>query len=119
MSISCSRSFEKINLKLDLKKGVNYKTKLIIEQEIAQKVMGQNQTIKQVISTTYSYKVFDVNPEGVMSIDITYIFVGFKKDGSMGHVDYDSQTHEGEVPLAASAFASLIGQTLSIKNELQ
>lgn len=106
---------EKLQLKINLKKGETYKIKMVVDQKISQTIMEMKQDMTQAIGIVFSCNVTDVGADGTMTIKGTYDSVSFKNDGPMGLIEYDSTKPPVEVPDMAKGFAALVGQGYSWK----
>ena len=83
------KTAEKIDLRLNLKKGQKFGMKLTVGQKISQTVDGQEQKINQnVIFGTIS-EVLAVD-SGIIALKATYSHIQTKMDGPMGLIEYDS-----------------------------
>ncbi|MHC4199999.1 MAG: DUF6263 family protein, partial [Planctomycetota bacterium] len=109
---SCSK---KLKLRLRLEKGKSYGVQTTVDQKIDQDMMGQKQSMTQVMSMGNTYKVTDVDGEGNASVDVTYTSVRYKQSGPMGLIDYDSKKPSGAVHPVARGFAGLVGQGFSME----
>ena len=109
---SCSK---KLKLRLRLQKGKSYSILMTMDQKIEQEILGQKQSMKQVIGMGYTFNVKDVDAEGNASVEVTYTSVRFKQTGPMGVIEYDSTKPAGTVHMAARGFAGLVGQGFSMK----
>ncbi|MFO7898326.1 MAG: DUF6263 family protein [Planctomycetota bacterium] len=110
---------KKVFLRLRLKRGQVYRVKTTMDQDITQKLPaqlgGQKQEIEQAMGMTYSFKVKDVDADGVMSCEVTYEAMQYKMKAPMMTVEYDSEDPPENVPMAARGFAAMVGQSFQAK----
>lgn len=99
---------DKIDLKLNLKKGDSFYMLVETNQDIAQTMMGQEMKQKQIMIMGYDYDVLDVLSNGNYKIQITYKRVAFKNESDYGSTSYDSSEPETESNPAAKSFKSLL-----------
>jgi hypothetical protein len=105
---------KKITLQLNLKEGSLYNLKTTTQQQIIQKIQGQEQEINQTIGAGYTFSVEEVDKYGVAKIKITYNSTFFKRDSLSGKVEYDSSKSPTEIPEEAKGFAALVGESFLI-----
>ena len=98
-----------VRLELKLEKGKTYYQKTMMDQKITQTIMDQQQTIEQSIGNGLKLDVLEVDGQGNMRIQYTYLWSRFKSTNPMLQQDYDS-SRKGPVPSGAEGFAALIGQ---------
>lgn len=106
---------QKINLRLDIKQGTKYKSRITADQKISQTIQNQQIEMDQTIIMEFSYDVIDVNKAGNMIVKITYDEIGYIIDGPMGKVAYKSWEDPDSVPLMAKGFVGLLGQSLTME----
>ena len=106
---------EKIQLQLNLQKGKSYSLRWTMDQEISQEPTGQKQDMTQVISMVYTFKVKEVDADGIVLVNLIHDSVLFKQDGPMGKIEYDSSNPPDVVPPMASGFADIVGQNVSMR----
>ena len=111
-SASCSK---KVKLRLRLEKGKSYGMLMTMDQKIGQEVLGQKQSVKQVIGMGYTFEVTDVDGKGNASVEVSHTSVRFEQIGPAGVIKYDSKKPSGTVHLAARGYAGLVGQGFSMK----
>ena len=110
----CSPAAAAVRLELKLNKGKTYYQKTITDQQIAQTMMGQEQKMEQGIGTGLKLQVLDVDTQGNMRIQYTYLWSRLKQINPMIQIDYDS-SRQSPVPAGAEAFAGLVGQSYIVK----
>lgn len=103
-----------VQLSLKLDKGKTYYRRVMIDQRIAQTMMGQEQAVNYDIGLGQKLEVLNVDGQGNMQIRHTYIWSRFKQSGPMGEVDYDSSQAAANTA-GAEAFAALVGQSCVIR----
>ncbi len=111
--VICAR--EKITLQLNLEQGSTYTMRVTTEQKISQTMHEQKFDMNQTIIVEYFYDVVELNEEGNAIVKMTYRKVGFNQDGPMGRIDYKSWEEPTTVPMAAKAFAALVGKSLTME----
>ncbi len=110
----CSDASAAVQLSLKLQKGKTYYQRVVIDQRVAQTVMGQEQAMDYIIGLGQKLDVLDVDGQGNMQVRHTYIWSRFKQSGPMGQADYDSSQPAAAVA-GAEGFAALVGQSYVIK----
>ena len=110
----CSPAEAAVKLELKLAKGKTYYQKTVTDQQIAQTMMGQEQKMEQGIGTGLKLQVLDVDAQGNMRIQYTYLWSRLKQVNPMVEIDYDS-SRQSPVPAGAEAFAGLVGQSYTVK----
>lgn len=111
----CGSGMAATQLQWKLAKGKTYYQKTVIEQQITQAVMGQEQKMEQGLGTGMKLQVLDVDAQGNMRIQYTYLWTKLRQVNPMAQVDYDSSRQSAAVPAGAEAFAALIGQSYTAK----
>jgi hypothetical protein len=107
----CSTAGAATQLQWKLAKGKTYYQKTVAEQQITQSMMGQEQKIEQSMGTGMKLQVLDVDAQGNMRIQYTYLWSRLKQVSPMAQVDYDSSKQSAIVPAGAEGFAALVGQS--------
>ena len=110
----CSPVAAAVKLELKLAKGKTYYQKTVTDQQITQTMMGQEQKMEQGIGTGLKLQVLDVDAQGNMRIQYTYLWSRLKQVNPMIQVDYDS-SRQSPVPAGAEAFAGLVGQSYIVR----
>jgi len=114
LTILCGSGAAATRLEWKLAKGKTYYQRTMIDQQIAQTVMGQEQKIEQNMGIGLKLQVLDVDAQGNMRIQYTYLWTRLKQVNPMAQVDYDSSV-KSPVPAGAEGFAALIGQSYTVK----
>ena len=109
----CGSGTAATRLEWKLGKGKTYYQRTVIDQ-ITQTMMGQEQKMEQAIGTGLKLQVLDVDAQGNMRIQYTFLWMRLKQDNPMGQVDYDS-SRQSPVPGGAEGFAALVGQSYTVK----
>jgi len=110
----CGSGTAATRLEWKLPKGKTYYQRTMFDQVITQTVMGQEQKMEQGIGTGLKLQVLDVDAQGNMRIQYTYLWSKLKQVNPMAQVDYDS-SRQAPIPAGAEACAALIGQSYTIK----
>ena len=117
-ALSCSDKISKKNAKLDLKlnleKGDQFKIKMSTDQTIIQNMNNIKQKIDQKIGLVYQIDVLKVDDNKVAELKITYKSGKFEMNGPI-KVNYDSEKSKGKVNPLAIGFASVIGKSFFLK----
>ena len=113
--VVCAEGAEKRNYELKLEKGKKYYFRMLTEQEISQTVMGQEQSMEQVIGMGMELDVNEVDANGAMWIDYKYGWAKFGHKGPMGEQVYDSSKKDSPVPPTAQGFVALLGEGFSLR----
>jgi hypothetical protein len=112
--VLCGSGAATTRLEWKLAKGKTYYQRTVMDQQIAQTVMGQEQKIEQATGLGLKLQVLDVDAQGNMRIQYTYLWTKLKQVNPMAQVDYDS-SRQSPVPAGAESFAALVGQSYTIK----
>jgi hypothetical protein len=110
----CGSSMAATRLEWKLAKGKTYYQKAVMDQQITQTVMEQEQKMEQAFGIGQKLQVLDVDAQGNMRIQHTYLWTRVKQNNPMIQVDYDS-SQSSPVPAGAEGFAALVGQSYTIK----
>lgn len=105
---------EKIQLKLNLKKGQMFRQRLTVDQNISQVAGGTPIRVTQTLGIGFTFDVEDVDARGSARVRTTYNSVTLNMDGAMGKVQYDSENPPTQAPLIATVFGGLVGQSIVI-----
>ncbi|MDP5169780.1 MAG: DUF6263 family protein, partial [Bacteroidia bacterium] len=103
-------------LRVNLSVGDKLSYHSMTDQLIVQDIMGMKQEMKQQIGLTYDM-VVESKESGVYTLSYTYTRSQFMMDAGpmMGKVEYDSDTHEGEIEAMARGYAATVGKSFSVK----
>jgi len=112
--VLCGSGAAATRLEWKLAKGKTYYQRTVMDQQIVQTVMGQQQKIEQATGLGLKLQVLDVDAQGNMRIQYTYLWTKLKQVNPMAQVDYDS-SRQSPVPAGAESFAALIGQSYTIR----
>jgi hypothetical protein len=110
----CGSGAAATQLQWKLAKGKTYYQRTVIEQQINQDIMGQQQKTELSMGTGLKLQVLDVDAQGNMRIQYTYLWTRLKQVNPMAQADYDSSS-KSPVPEGAEGFAALVGQSYTIK----
>lgn len=105
---------EKIQLKLNLKKGQTFRQRLTVDQNISQVAGGTPVRVAQSLGIGFTFDVEDVDAGGNTTVRTTYDSIMLNMDGAMGRVQYDSANPPAQVPLIAAVFGGLVGQSVVV-----
>lgn len=108
---------EKLDLKLNLKKGRKFGLKMVTDQKMSQTMMGQQQKMNQMTAMGMSFEVLAVDDNGNMSIKTTYQTIHTRMEGPMGVMEYDSTKPPqpgAENPMSAM-YKAMLGQSFVMK----
>ena len=111
--VLCGNGAAATQLQWKLAKGKTYYQKTVVDQRITQTLMGQQQKIEQGTGTGLKLQVLDVDAQGNMRIQYTYLWTRFKQAHPTAQLDYDS-ARKAAVPAGAEGFAALIGQSYTV-----
>ncbi|OLP17634.1 hypothetical protein BST81_15025 [Leptolyngbya sp. 'hensonii'] len=109
----CSNNQTKLQLRLE--EGKSYNFRFSSDQKISQTLMGQQQSVNQFVAMGYSFKVLDVDKDGVMTVQVTYDSVQFKQSGATGTIEYDSTKDAKSTNPLTLGFSALVGKSFSMK----
>ncbi|MBN1507323.1 MAG: hypothetical protein JW955_10780 [Sedimentisphaerales bacterium] len=102
-----------VRLEWRLAKGKTYYQRAVMDQQITQTVMEQEQKMEQAFGIGQKLQVLDVDAQGNMRIQHTYLWTRVKQDNPLVQVDYDS-SKSSPVPAGAEGFAALVGQSYTV-----
>jgi len=105
----CNTGAAAVQLQLKLDKGKTYYQKMVMDQKITQTVMGQVQAFDQGMGAGWKLQVLNVDAQGNMRIQYTYIWSRYKSTNPMSTVDYDS-ARQKSVPAGGEGFVALLDQ---------
>ncbi len=111
----CDNGMAATQLQWKLAKGKTYYQRTMVEQQITQSMMGQEQKVEQSTGIGMKLQVLDVDAQGTMKIQYTFLWTRSKQASPMAQVDYDSSKQPAAVPPGAEAFAALVGQSYTVK----
>ncbi len=106
---------DKVQLRLQLKKGQSYKQEMVSDQEISQTIQGQRLDMTQTTGMGFTYDVEEVRADGTAVIKVTYDSVLLKQKGPTGNFQYDSKNPPQTVHPMAQGFAALVGQGFTME----
>ncbi len=109
---SCSKD---VRLRLRLREGETYRTRMTTDRNISQTIRGQRQDIAQTLSLVYTVVVEGVDADGIASVKATCDWVSFEQDWPIGKIEYDSSNPPAAVHPLAMGYATLKGQSLSMR----
>jgi hypothetical protein len=107
-------SGEKIQLRLNVKKGESIKLRVSMEQDISQTIGDMKQDMEQTVVMTMTYNIVDVAEDGTATINASYDGVVYRNDGPLGLIEYDSDKSEGDAHPLAGGFAALVGKSFTM-----
>jgi len=112
----CDTASAATQLQWKLPKGKTYYQRTMSDQQITQSMMGQQMKIEQSTGAGLKLQVLDVDAQGNMRIQYTYLWTRFKQANPMAQisVDYDSARKPAAVPAGAEGFAALVGQSYTV-----
>jgi hypothetical protein len=110
----CGSGAAATRLEWKLAKGKTYYQRTVVEQQIGQEIMGQQQKSEHSMGTGLKLQVLDVDAQGNMRIQYTYLWSRLKQVNPMAQIDYDSSS-KSPVPAGAEGFAALIGQSYTVR----
>jgi len=108
---------EKLDLKLNLKKGQKFGLKMVTDQKMSQTMMGQQQKMNQMTAIGMSFEVLAVDDNQNMSIKTTYQNIHNRMEGPMGVMEYDStkpQQPGADNPMSAM-YKAMVGHSFVMK----
>jgi hypothetical protein len=106
---------EKQNLRLRLSKGDVHDMVLTLDQTADQTLHETAIHTTQTISLGYTFRIEDVDDQGVATVSVRYNAVSFHSKSPAGELSYDSAQPGSYVPAVASGPAALVGQSYSLK----
>ena len=110
----------KIDLKLNLKKGQKFGMLMTTDQKIAQTVQGQEIKVNQLVTMGLVNEVLDVNDKGIISLKMVYTTMKGKIEGPMGLIEFDStkppqDTNSPQAKMITELYSAMVGQEIITK----
>ncbi len=106
---------QKIQYKLNLRKGQSYYVRVISDSNVAQEMMGQKTATDVTAGFGYRFDVKEVDEKGNGWVDCTFDWVKFRQKAPMMEVAYDSANKVSPVPPGAQGAAVFLGAGFSAK----
>jgi hypothetical protein len=106
---------QKIQYKLNLRKGQSYYVRVISDSNVAQEMMGQKSVVEVTAGFGYRFDVKEVDEKGNGWVDCTFDWVKFRQKAPMMEVAYDSANKVSPVPAGAQGVAVFLGAGFSAK----
>lgn len=106
---------EKIELKLNLKKGDTRKLAYEVDMNTKVSAKGKEAQIGMQIGFGLGVEVEDVDDAGLHTMKITYDRIRFKASGGPTTIDYDSDKSSGADNPATQMFQAMVGASLTLK----
>jgi hypothetical protein len=106
---------QKIQYKLNLRKGQSYYVRVISDSNVAQEMMGQKNVVEVTAGFGYRFDVKEVDEKGNGWVDCTFDWVKFRQKAPMMDVAYDSANKGSPVPAGAQGVAVFLGAGFSAK----
>ena len=106
---------QKIQYKLNLRKGQSYYVRVISDSNVAQEMMGQKSIVEVTAGFGYRFDVKEVDEKGNGWVDCTFDWVKFRQKAPMMEVAYDSANKVSPVPAGAQGVAVFLGAGFSAK----
>jgi hypothetical protein len=96
--------------------GQKLSQRVTMEQKINMTIMGQQQTVDQVIGIEYNYEIVKVRSDNSAELKCTYTWVLFKQDGPNGSIEYESSVSEQSVDFSdkdamGKVYGALVGES--------
>ena len=106
---------DKIDLRLNLKKGNTYNLRDVREDSVSQVIDGYRQNEINRIRLEYKFDVEDVDSDGIATVKTTYSSCAFKKDSPSEMLEYDSAKPTEVYNPTLKFLAALIGKDFVMK----
>lgn len=106
---------QKIQYKLNLRKGQSYYVRVISDSNVAQEMAGQKSVVEVTAGFGYRLDVKEVDEKANARVDCTFDWVKFRQKAPMMEVAYDSADKVSPVPPAALGVAVFLGAGFSAK----
>jgi len=106
---------QKIQYKLNLRKGQSYYVRVISDSNVAQEMMGQKSIVEVTAGFGYRLDVKEVDEKANALVDCTFDWVKFRQKAPMMEVSYDSATAASPVPPGAQGVAIFLAAGFSAK----
>jgi len=106
---------QKIQCRLNLRKGQSYYVRVISDSNVAQEMAGQKSVVEVTAGFGYRFDVKEVDEKGNGWVDCTFDWVKFRQKAPMMEVVYDSADKTSPVPPGAQGVAVFLGAGFSAK----
>jgi len=106
---------QKIQYKLNLRKGQSYYVRVISDSNVVQEMAGQKSVVEVTAGFGYRFDVKEVDQKGNGWVDGTFDWVKFGQKAPMMEVMYDSANKVSPVPPAALGVAVFLGAGFSAR----
>jgi hypothetical protein len=111
----CRADDAKADLRLRFEQGKTYALVLSVQQSIRQLVDGQEQHIAQTVKIGQTFKVEDIDADGVATIKVTFGPLAMRTQmGELG-IEYDSDNPPDEILPAARPLAAMVGRSFTLR----
>ena len=104
---------QKIQYKLNLRKGQSYYVRVISDSNVVQEMMGQKTATDVTVGFGYRFDVKEVDQKGNGWVDCTFDWIKFRQKAPTMEVVYDSSKQVSPVPPGAESVAVLLGESFS------
>ena len=115
-----SGTSDKIDLKLNLKKGQKFGSLMTMDQKISQTVSNQPMNMNQKITMGMAAEVIDVNSSNIAKVKMTYELLRIKLESPMGLIEFDSnepakEADDPHVKMITGIYQSMVGQNFIVE----
>ena len=104
------RAADKIQYQLKLEPNEMYYFQTVTDQQISQKIKGQEQSIKNSITYGFDFKVDEIESGGNIWLNCKYRLIKFSLQDHQGKDQYDSTQRHKPVPLPAAGLAAMVDE---------
>ncbi len=118
--VTKAKGAEKIDLKLNLKKGQKFSQCMNIDQNINQTVNGKPMNMVQKMTMWSMVEILDVDANNITKLKTNYQRIKMQMDGPGGSVGFDSnspiqEANNPQVKILGEVYQALIGQDIVMK----
>jgi hypothetical protein len=106
---------QKIQYRLNLRKGQSYYVRVISDSNVAQEMAGQKSVVEATAGFGYRFDVKEVDQKGNGWVDCTFDWIKLRQKAPTMEVGYDSSDKVSPVPPGAQGVAVFLGVGFSAK----
>jgi len=104
-----------VRLELKLERGQTFYQKMVTEQRIIDTTGGRLEVVELSCGVGQKLEVLDIDPQGNVTLECTYLWSAFRQSGELKEVYYDSSRDGSHVPEEGAGFAALLEGTYVMK----
>ncbi|MFC1544719.1 DUF6263 family protein [Gemmatimonadota bacterium] len=106
----CDSASKTTDLKLGLKEGKTYRTRMVVDQDVKQTMMGQSMDMKQKMTQDLAFEVRDVDEKGNLTVRVTFERIAADIEAGPRKMTYDSAQPADDTNPLAKSYGVMAGQ---------